>query len=70
MTRDPTCSSARLSLQNYGLLSGFRSKPSGDTLLSLFSRAPGQRVRTGAFDPGLLSLQGELEDSWLIFVRV
>lgn len=29
MTRDPTCSSARLSLQNYyGLLSGFGSKPS------------------------------------------
>lgn len=61
MTRDPTCSSACLNLQNYDLLS-VQEQASEEHTVHMFSRAPGQRVRTIAFDPGLHSLQGELED--------
>lgn len=77
MTRDPTCSSARLNPQNYGLcydmLVACVQSGAGrlrNTLLSMFSRAPGERTRMTAFDPGLHLLQGELEDLLLIFVRV
>lgn len=50
MTRDPTCSSAHLNLQDRACCLCSGAGPLRNTLLSMFSRALRQKVRTIAFD--------------------